>query len=108
MTKPPTIACSLTEDQVGARTDLAAEIGRAGLLDVSTDGSRASLVFACTDVSRSDIDDFVEAESECCPFFDFEVNPRGDNLELKIEAPEDGVPLTRGLVASFTDGWRIS
>lgn len=108
MPEPPVVACSLTQDQMKSRTDVAARIGRAGLLEVSTSGCRADFVFAGPDVARSDIDEFVDAESKCCPFFKFEVKSEGVDIHLRIEAPEDGAPLTRGLVAGFTDGWRLS
>lgn len=108
MTEPPVLVCSLTQEQMESRTDLAAEIGRAGLLDVSTSGSSASLVFDGAEVSRARIDEFVDAESKCCPFFAFEVETAEGTIQLRIKAPEDGAPLTRGLVAGFTDGWKLS
>jgi len=54
------------------------------------------------------IAEFVDAESKCCPFFKFAVETAEDTIQLRIEAPEDGAPLTRGLVAGFTDDWRLS
>ena len=108
MNQEPAIACSLTQDQMKSRTDLAAEIGRIGLEDVSTSGPRADLRFSRQGTPLARIQEFVDVESSCCPFFEFALAERDEEIQLTITAPEDGAVMTRSLVAGFTDGWRLS
>ena len=108
MTESPHVACSLTNEELSSRADPAAVLGRSGLIEVSASGSTAVLMFKSPDVDRASIDEFVDAESKCCPFFSFDVEESSDTIRLRIEAPEEGAPLTRGLVAGFTDGWRLN
>lgn len=108
MPESTAIACSLTQNQLKARTDLAAEIADGSLLDLTTSGLEATLVFDSSESTMSQIEEFVAAESECCPFFTFRIHPAGESIQLSIKAPEDAAPLTRGLVAGFTAGWRLT
>ena len=108
MVELPAIACSLNEKELKSRTDLASELGRAGLLDVATSGPQADLVFDGNTIARIHIDEFVDAESKCCPFFSFRIEEFDSRIRLEIKAPSDGVELTRGLVAGFMDGWRLA
>lgn len=100
--------CAASGGPSQTRTDLAAEIADGSLLDLTTSGSEATLVFASSESIMSQIEEFVAAESKCCPFFTFRVLPSDESIQLDIEAPEDAAPLTRGLVAGFTAGWRLA
>jgi len=103
----PAIACSLTADELPARLADASELGRRGLLDVRTDGSRAQLRFKDDPEVRAGVHHLVAAESKCCPFFEFEVREDGDATVLAIEAPGDGAWALRGLVAGVVTGWEL-
>jgi hypothetical protein len=108
MSESAAITCSLTQTQMKKRTEYAAEIAEGRLLDLTTSGAKADLVFASTESSITHFEEFVDAESKCCPFFTFKVEPAGETVRLSIEAPEDAAPLTRGLVAGFTAGWSLN
>jgi hypothetical protein len=99
------IACSLTADEMPGRIEDASRLGREGLLDLSTDGPRAELRFRAD--ARAGIERFVAAESECCPFFAFELSEDRGVAVLAIEAPADGAPMLRSVVAGIVSGWEV-
>jgi hypothetical protein len=105
-TKMP-IACNLTADQMPQRITDASQLGREGLLDVSTDGPRAELRFKTDAQTRAGIEQFIAAESECCPFFAFELAEESAAVVLAIEAPEEGAWALRGVVAGIVSGWEM-
>jgi hypothetical protein len=45
----------------------------------------------------------VRAESECCPFLDFELREPGYALVLTIRSPIEGRAVVRDLVASLEE-----
>ncbi len=71
----PAIACSLTSEELPERLAQAQLLGRS-LLDVETNGARATLRFDGDDATRSEVERFVSLESSCCPFFEFDVRGR--------------------------------
>ena len=95
------IACSLDQAELPGRAKLMQELGGT-LTAVEANGLRASLTFRC---DRSRVEDFVAAESGCCPFFEFEVAEAGETTSLSVGAPEGGEWAVRGLVAGFVAGW---
>lgn len=95
------IACSLDQADLPDRASLMEALGR-DLVAVQADGLRATLSFQ-TDQGR--IEEFVRAESSCCPFFEFEVAHHGAEATLRIGAPEGAEWALRGLVAGFVAGW---
>jgi hypothetical protein len=95
------IACSLEQADRPRRIELLAELGRS-LVAVDADGLQASLRF---DSGPKRLKDFVRAESECCPFFDFAIDEGPASITLSVGAPEGGEFAIRGLVAGFVAGW---
>lgn len=77
------------------------ELGRS-LVAVEAEGLRASLRF---DAESARIEEFVRAESGCCPFFDFDPAGKAGVTTLGIGAPEGAEWAVRGLVAGFVAGW---
>jgi MerR family transcriptional regulator, copper efflux regulator len=106
MAQAPPIACSLTSEELPQRLSQAEDLG-AGLVDVETRGERALLHFRSDRATRAAVDAFIAAESKCCPFFSFETAEQSDTLSLAIEAPAEGAPLLRGLVAGIVAGWEL-
>lgn len=96
------VACSLTAHERPDRQRLMSALGE-GLIAVDAEGREASLSFA-KDQGQA-IDRFVESESECCPFFGFEINDGAESTVLSVTAPEGGEWAVRGLVAGFVAGW---
>jgi len=78
----------------------AARLLRAGMAErtVEEDGSLV-LVFRGAVGLRSEVRDLVRREQECCPFFDFELAERGDELAVVARAPAEGRELLEGLFA---------
>lgn len=102
------IACNLSPEKLRSRTDLASQLGASSLLDVSTTKERAELTFSSSPEVEQRIQTFVESEKACCPFFDFSISHQSEGILLTISAPEDGIAMTRGLIAGFTSGWSLT
>ena len=100
MPQPP-IACSLGPAELSDRAQLVGELGRS-LLAVDAGGTRAILRFAGNGLR---LEEFVRAESECCPFFDFELSGDDGATTLAVAAPQGGDWAVRALVAGFVAGW---
>lgn len=96
------IACSLEQTERPGRAALVAELG-AKLEAVDAEGLNARLAFPAT--QRAALEEFTAAETECCPFFIFELAEAGDRIDLHIRASEGGDWAVRGLVAGFVAGW---
>jgi hypothetical protein len=58
------------------------------------DPEGVALVFSRTEGVEAAVRDLVRREQECCPFFEFAVEARGQELELRASAPPDA----RGLL----------
>ena len=95
------IACSLDEADQPDRASLMDTLGRS-LVAVQADGLQATLSFQ---TEKAQLDEFVQAESACCPFFEFDVTPNAEVTTIQIGAPEGGKWAVRGLVAGFVAGW---
>lgn len=102
----PPIACSLTPDDLAARLGQTRQLGNS-LLEVATDGPRATLRFKGDVGTRAEVERFASMESSCCPFFEFDIRGDPSGTVLAIEAPEDGTPMLRGLVAGFVAAWEL-
>jgi hypothetical protein len=102
MSAPIPIACDLDQAGRAARRDDLAALGK-GLTAIAAESTRARLRFASG--QRPALERFVEAESACCPFFEFRVIADGDAVELRVEGPEGSDWAVRGLVAGFVAGW---
>lgn len=68
------IACTLPGSELSARLESARELGGRALVGVSVADRRALLSF---DGEREGVEAFVAAESQCCPFFDFDIQQHG-------------------------------
>lgn len=102
MPDPIPIACRLEQRELPARAKLMATLGH-DLQAVEADGLAARLRFGPE--LRPELEAFVKAESQCCPFFTFAVRDEPDRVRLEVAAPEDGEWAVRGLVAGFVAGW---
>jgi hypothetical protein len=95
------IACSLSADELPRRL---AEIGALGRDALLGKGPAGELRFRNDAETRARLEAIVAAESECCPFLDFELLAHGDELRLRIGAEEGAEPIARDLVAAFQAG----
>ena len=95
------IACSLDKADLPDRASLMEALGR-DLVAVQADGMQATLRFQ-TDQTR--LEEFVRADSSCCPVFEFEIGPDTEVTTLRIGAPAGAEWALRGLVAGVVAGW---
>jgi hypothetical protein len=95
------MACSLDAGDLETRRRQLAEIGAGALLGVEGDGRAPSLRFCADPRTEAGLEAIVRAESECCPFLDLKLERAGNELILRIEAPEGGDPVAAALVAAF-------
>ncbi|HVV90690.1 MAG TPA: hypothetical protein VHB53_09365, partial [Solirubrobacterales bacterium] len=73
------------------------------LVDVDRRGTRRALLrFRDDEETRSSLEEVVAAERACCPFLDLTLTERDDLVQLRIEAPEEGVPILEELVSAFS------
>jgi hypothetical protein len=108
MTEPKPIACSLGASDLRRRLDEIAALGRDSLTAAQTrDGSHV-LHFRSDEETHHRLAAIVTAESECCPFLDFDLRERDGALILTLVAPEDGRPVADELAAAFIAGSRRS
>ncbi len=56
------------------------------------------LVFENTETLRSDVELFVEMESQCCGFLNFDITATDEGLELMIDGPAEA----KDILAKFT------
>lgn len=96
------IACTLTAADLPQRIADARALGADALIGLEVAEGSALLRFRG---ERERVEALVAAESECCAFFDFDVNQRGERVDLEIRTPEGGELLLRGLVAGVVSGW---
>ncbi len=102
MPDPMPIACSLDRSELIDRARLAAELGES-LLAVEADGRHVNLRFPME--RHQALQEFVRAESQCCPFFAFELTLEQQAARLQVDAPEGGERAVRALLAGFVAGW---
>ncbi len=100
------IACSLPKGDQTDRATLIAEIASRGMTGISADPHRATLRFRGDPDTVAQVRALIEAERECCPFFEFR-EPAGDEgFVLEIGAPEGAEQAIGDLVAGSSAGWR--
>ncbi len=95
MTTPLPIACSLSADALADRVHGITELNRAFLRESRSE--RASLRLVYDPKAAQKVRELVEKERECCGFLRFSIHESGDDLVLRIDAPDladmDAAPL---------------
>lgn len=102
MTSELPIACSLSAGDLSTRLRQMADLGRAALVDVRHEQTRAELRFAAGAGVRDRVEGIVAAESQCCAFLAMTVTDEPDTVVVTIEAP-DGAEL---VLAQLVDAFR--
>ena len=83
------LACSLSEEEYRERRRFVRESLIPKIQQSRKTESGLQLIFENTETLKSDVELFVELESQCCGFLTFEVTPKGDALELMIRGPAE-------------------
>jgi hypothetical protein len=81
------IACTLGADDLKARLDRIAELGRQHLLSQRQEGLTLRLLYAGE--AGPALKDIVALERECCAFLKFDLAERGKAVELTVTAPNE-------------------
>lgn len=95
------IACSLSAAELPERLAQIADLGRAALVDVHVDSSRAVLRFAAGAEVRGRVRAIVAGESQCCAFLTLRVTDEPDAVVLIIDAPAGAEGALEQFVAAF-------
>jgi hypothetical protein len=95
------IACSLNATELPARLNEIAELGRAALLDVRQEQTRAVLRFSAGAGVRDRVNGIVGAESQCCAFLAMSVRDEPDTVVLTIQAPDGAEVVLQELLDAF-------
>jgi hypothetical protein len=82
----PSIACSLTENQLRERLGELRELSRDALISAQRDGLALRLRYKLEAENR--IRRMIEREQECCAFLTFDLRIEANAVALGINAPE--------------------
>jgi hypothetical protein len=96
---PLPIACTLTGASLAERAEWLRRLGDAALIEGTRDGDRLALRFRPE--AADDVRELVRAETECCPFLEFDVEPRAEELRLGITGPAGAEPVLDGMLAAL-------
>ena len=83
------LACSLTDQEYRDRRKFVRESLIPKIQRFQTIDSGLQLVFENTEILRSDVELFVELESQCCGFLAFDIAEKNEGLVLKINGPAE-------------------
>jgi hypothetical protein len=93
MNAEPAIACTLAAAEMERRAEEVATLN--GTLAAVT------VRFAPGAETLRGVEAFVAAESRCCPFFDFAIEPDAEATTLTIATPKGAEPILAELAANF-------
>jgi hypothetical protein len=101
MTDLPVIACSLAAPDLEERLGLLGELGASSLVSRHREGSKEVLRFEGSPRTRRSLEEIVHAERRCCPFLVLDLEDRGEEIALTIDAPPDAAAVAAGLADTF-------
>ena len=106
MSRPLSIACSLSSGDLRSRLAELRKLGDDGLESVAEEPARAELRFRPDPDIRRRVEAASAAEAECCAFLDFRVQSGPDATVLTISAPNGGAEAISDLVGAFAGAKR--
>jgi hypothetical protein len=80
------IACTLSAAEQSRRFAASDAIAAQWMLDAKTTDGGVSMRFRAG--AEQGLRELIAAESECCPFLEFELTREGPDLRLTVEGPE--------------------
>ena len=83
------VACSLTDQQSKERRSLIRKTLLPHINHSSREAGGVRVGFPNTTVIRSNLEEFVRLERQCCEFLTFRVRSSEDQLMLSIDGPEE-------------------
>jgi len=85
------IACTLSAAQQAQRVASSKAVIAGKLLEATPTERGASMRFRSE--AESDLRELIAAESKCCSFLEFDLQPEGETLRLTVEGPEGSRPI---------------
>ena len=99
ITDPVPIACSLTADEYRQRVADAGQVARDALRARTPIDGGVRLAFTDTGDVHVRLEEFVAAESKCCPFLAMDLGATACELILDVTGPADAAPIIEELFA---------
>lgn len=96
------LACSLNEEDHRDRRKFVRESLMPKILATEKSAACLRLIFEDTDSLRSDVELFVELESQCCGFLNFAITSSSHGLVLTIEGPPEANSILSKLTSGLT------
>ena len=97
MPEEPVIACSLSPGEQAERLDAVARLSKKALFGAEQTSEGLRLHFSAGPGVEDELKQLIKAESECCPFLEFQLKPRQDELVLQVDGPEQAQPVIHDL-----------
>ena len=94
------IACTLSASGMEDRAEWLRRLGAESLLSGGRRDDRLDLRFRAA--AEDEVRRWVRAESECCAFLGFDLDPADDELRLSVSGPPGSEPILDGLLAALT------
>ena len=94
------IACTLTPGAMADRGEWLRRLGDESLIAARRADDGLELCFRSA--AEDEVRRWVGAESECCAFLVFDLDPAGDELRLSVTGPPGSEPIIDGLLAALT------
>ncbi len=98
----PVIACTLDADGQAAQVNAFADLCQRALLETEEISGGLRLHFSAQPGTCEELEQLIEAESECCLFLDFRLHAHEGKLVLEVTGPERARPLIRELFEAET------
>ena len=98
------IACTLSADNYPIRLAGLAEIRGEDVPRVRELTNGVEMSFTDSPQMRDKLEGFVTAESECCSFMLFQLEPDGSQIVLTVTAAPEGLPIVEELASAFMTG----
>lgn len=95
----PPIACSLTAGEYRRRTADTARLAGHALRTRELIAGGARLSFDPVPAVADELDAFVAAESQCCPFLQLDLRVEDGLVVLDVTGPQDAQPIIEALFA---------
>ena len=91
------IACSLEPAQLGDRRTVWERLAERALRETRCTAGGVQLVYAGSDETQRELEDLTRLEAECCPFAEWRVTRRAEEILLDVTSAGDGVAAVRAL-----------